>query len=224
MEILVALDPFYNAEQLSSYNRLFNQVTTAFACFAHEHFSETVACTCALASGAARSGRREKMANIQQQSKERQEEPKQSYNHLVNKTLPYLVPNFVELLDMEPPEDEDDGAVLVLDNQRKDKCAAIKTSTRQAYFLPVIGLVDAEKLKPGDLVGVNKDSYSVLETLSAEYDARVKTMEADERPTEQYSDIDGLDKQIQDLIEAVVLPMTHRQVQDFGWDNICINM
>jgi len=126
-----------------------------------------------------------------------------------NKTLPYLVSNVIELLDVEQ-EEEDDGAVLVLDNQRKGKCAVIKTSTRQTYFLPVIGLVDSEKLKPGDLVGVNKDSYLILETLPAEYDARVKAMEVDERPTEQYSDIGGLDKQIQELIEAVVLPMTHK--------------
>ena len=63
----------------------------------------------------------------------------------------------------------------------------------------MIGLVDAEKLKPGDLVGVNKDSYLILETLPAEYDARVKAMEVDERPTEQYSDIGGLDKQIQEV-------------------------
>ena len=53
----------------------------------------------------------------------------------------------------------------------------IKTSTRQTYFLPVIGLVEPEKLKPGDLVGVNKDSYLVLEELPAEYDSRVKAME-----------------------------------------------
>lgn len=69
----------------------------------------------------------------------------------------------------------------------------------QTYFLPVIGLVDPEQLKPGDLVGVNKDSYLVLETLPAEYDARVKAMEVDERPTEQYVDIGGLDKQIQEV-------------------------
>uniref|UniRef100_A0A1B0GBR6 Proteasomal ATPase second OB domain-containing protein n=1 Tax=Glossina morsitans morsitans TaxID=37546 RepID=A0A1B0GBR6_GLOMM len=81
----------------------------------------------------------------------------------------------------------------------------------EAYFLPVIGLVDAEKLKPGDSVGVNKGSYLILETLPADYDARVKAMEVDERLTEQYSDISGLDnKQIQLLIEAVVLPMTHK--------------
>lgn len=34
-------------------------------------------------------------------------------------------------------------------------------------------------------------------------------MEVDERPTEDYNDIGGLDKQIEELVEAVVLPMTH---------------
>ena len=58
---------------------------------------------------------------------------------------------------------------------------------------------------------MNKDSYLILETLPAEYDSRVKAMEVDERPTEQYSDIGGLDKQIQELIEAVVLPVTHKE-------------
>lgn len=50
----------------------------------------------------------------------------------------------------------------------------------------------------------------MLEKLPAEYDSRVKAMEVDERPTEQYSDIGGCDKQIQELIEAVILPMTHK--------------
>ena len=42
------------------------------------------------------------------------------------------------------------------------------------------------------------------------YDARVKAMEIDERPTEQYSDIGGLDKQIQEVWGGVVvlLPST----------------
>jgi 26S proteasome regulatory subunit T5 len=35
-------------------------------------------------------------------------------------------------------------------------------------------------------------------------------MEVDERPTEAYDDIGGLDKQIQELVEAVVLPITHK--------------
>ncbi len=78
-------------------------------------------------------------------------------------------------------EDEEDGANVDLDSQRKGKAVVLKTSTRQTIFLPVIGLVDAEDLKPGDLVGVNKDSYLILEALPAEYDSRVKTMEVDEK-------------------------------------------
>lgn len=128
----------------------------------------------------------------------------------LNKQLPYLVGSVVELFDNEE-EAEDDGAATDIDMQRKGKCIVIKTSTRQTVFLPVIGLVEADQLKPGDLVGVNKDSYLVLDKLPAEYDARVKAMEVDERPTEEYSDVGGLDKQIQELIEAIVLPMTHKE-------------
>ncbi|CAG8661583.1 2935_t:CDS:2 [Funneliformis mosseae] len=130
----------------------------------------------------------------------------------VNKQLPYLVGNVVELLDMDPnDEPEEDGANVDLDAVRKGKCAVIKTSTRQTIFLPLIGLVDPATLKPGDLIGVNKDSYLVLDTLPAEYDSRVKAMEVDEKPTEDYNDIGGLDKQIEELVEAIVLPMTHAE-------------
>jgi 26S proteasome regulatory subunit T5 len=90
---------------------------------------------------------------------------------------------------------------------RKGKCAVVKTSTRQTVFLPMIGLVPPEKLTPGDLVGVNKDSYLILDTLPVEFDSRVKAMEVDERPTEKYTDIGGLEKQIEELVEAIVLPM-----------------
>lgn len=55
--------------------------------------------------------------------------------------------------------------------------------------------MDPDKLKPGDLVGVNKDSYLILDTLPSEYDSRVKAMEVDEKPTEDYNDIGGLEKQ-----------------------------
>lgn len=129
----------------------------------------------------------------------------------LNKQLPYLVGNIVEILDVQPDEDEEDGANTDVDAQREGKCAVLKTSTRQTIFLPVIGLVDHKELKPADLVGVNKDSYLVLDMLPAEYDSRVKAMEVDEKPTEEYSDVGGLDKQIEEMIEAIVLPMTHKE-------------
>lgn len=122
--------------------------------------------------------------------------------------LPYLVGNVVEILDLDvEAEAKEEGANIDLDATRVGKSAVIKTSTRQTIFLPLIGLVDHEKLKPGDLIGVNKDSYLVLDTLPAEYDSRVKAMEVDEKPTEKYTDVGGLDKQIEELVEAVVWPM-----------------
>ncbi|MCJ1329652.1 26S proteasome regulatory subunit 6A [Thelotrema lepadinum] len=125
-----------------------------------------------------------------------------------NRQLPYLVGNVVELLDLDvEKEAAEEGANIDLDATRVGKSAVIKTSTRQTIFLPLIGLVDHTKLKPADLIGVNKDSYLVLDTLPAEYDSRVKAMEVDEKPTEKYTDVGGLDKQIEELVEAVVWPM-----------------
>mmetsp|Transcript_9317 Transcript_9317/g.15321 ORF Transcript_9317/g.15321 Transcript_9317/m.15321 type:complete len:430 (+) Transcript_9317:41-1330(+) len=130
----------------------------------------------------------------------------------LNKQLPYLVGNIVEILELKAEDEpEEDGSNVDLDSHRQGKCVVLKTSTRQTIFLPVIGLVEAEKLKPADLVGVNKDSYLILDTLPAEYDSRVKAMEVDEKPTEEYSDVGGLDKQIQEMMEAIVLPMTHKE-------------
>ena len=67
----------------------------------------------------------------------------------MNKTLPYLVSNVIELLDVDPEVDgvEEDGGHIDLDAQRKGKCAVIKTSTRQTYFLPVNKNVLIRKLR-----------------------------------------------------------------------------
>jgi 26S proteasome regulatory subunit T5 len=137
----------------------------------------------------------------------------------LNKQLPYLVGNVVEVLEPEAEdglddEDDEEGGATDVDAQRKTRSAVIRTSTRQTIYLPVPGLVDTKELKPSDLVGTNKDSYLILEKLPAEFDSRVKAMEVDERPTEEYSDIGGADKQIQELIEAIVLPMTHKSMFD----------
>lgn len=99
-----------------------------------------------------------------------------------NKQLPWLVSNIVEILDM-PTELNDDGTVDT-EEKPEDKCIVVKTSTRNTVFLPVPGLVDSSELKPGELVGVNKDTYILLEKLPAEYDSRVSSMEIDEKPTE----------------------------------------
>eukprot|EP01064_Diplonema_japonicum_P028943 TRINITY_DN455_c6_g1_i1.p1 TRINITY_DN455_c6_g1~~TRINITY_DN455_c6_g1_i1.p1 ORF type:complete len:450 (+),score=117.77 TRINITY_DN455_c6_g1_i1:40-1350(+) len=129
----------------------------------------------------------------------------------LNSQLPHLVATLVEILsDDEEDDQEDEGQTVDVDDHRKGKAAVVKTSTRQTIYLPVIGLVEPSKLKPNDLVGVNKDTYLVLDTLPPEYDSRVKTMEVDEKPKETYSEVGGLDKQIKEMVEACVLPFTHK--------------
>lgn len=114
----------------------------------------------------------------------------------------------------EEEKDATTGDAMDANATRQIRSAVVRTSTRQTIFLPIPGLVDSQELKPSDLVGTNKDSYLILEKLPDEFDSRVKAMEVDERPTEEYSDIGGCDLQIQELIEAVVLPMTHKDMFD----------
>jgi 26S proteasome regulatory subunit T5 len=129
----------------------------------------------------------------------------------VNRQLPHLVGSVAEILDADKLDDFGNTSEYFKKKQNKAKAMVIKTTTRQTIYLPIPGLVPWEELKPNDLIGVNKDSYLILDKLPAEYDSRVKAMEVDERPTDQYSDIGGADKQIQELIEAVVLPLTHKE-------------
>eukprot|EP00166_Cyanidium_caldarium_P003809 ctg_3712.g436 len=156
---------------------------------------------------------RHEVQTLKERVKENEEKIK------MNAQLPYLVANVVEVLEapsaeqggVADDEDGEEGGAQDLDSVRKGRAVVVKTSTRQTVYLPVPGLVDVNTLKPGDLIGVNKDSYLILEKLPEEYDARVKAFEVDERPTEDFSDIGGLDKQIEEVIEAVVLPMTHKE-------------
>jgi len=74
-----------------------------------------------------------------------------------------------------------------------------------------MGMIEPEDVKPGDLVAVNKESFNIYEKMPQDYDARVKAMEMDEKPEDNYTDIGGLDKQIEELTEAIVLPMTHKE-------------
>lgn len=112
--------------------------------------------------------------------------------------LPHMVANVAELLDVS--DDEEEGkegsgfAIKKTEQQKKKKALVIKTTGRGTYYLPVLGLVEPEDLKPNELVAVNKESFVVYEKLPAEYDSRVKAMEIDERPAENYGDVGGLDK------------------------------
>ena len=132
---------------------------------------------------------------------------------LLQTGLPHLVSTVSEIFDLENQEQEE-GTGLKQNQPQTEiaKGAVIKTSTRNTIFLPVIGFVEPEQLKPLELVGVNKDTYLIYEKLPPEYDSRVRVMELDAKPTEKYSDMGGVDKQIQELEEAIVFPIEKKHL------------
>ncbi|KAI5168344.1 26S proteasome regulatory subunit T5 [Pancytospora epiphaga] len=107
----------------------------------------------------------------------------------LNKNLPYLVGNVVEIFDKQT------GVIL--------------TSTRQTAYLNPLGLVPSEELKPGDSVALHKETNIIFEKLPPSYDSKVLAMELDVKPDETYEDIGGLDRQIEELNEAIVMPLVY---------------
>ena len=130
--------------------------------------------------------------------------------------LPHLISTVAEIFDLDEYVQDEAGSGLRTEEIQKNsrKGAIIKTSTRTTIFLPVIGFVEPEELKPLDLVGVNKDTYLIYEKLPAEYDSRVNAMELDQKPTEKFTDMGGVDKQIQELEEAIVMPIENKALFD----------
>src|SRR3989338_7391240 len=76
----------------------------------------------------------------------------------LNKQLPFLVGNVIEILDLSEEEklNEEDfaGDGMVEDSS---KAVVVKGTDRKTMYLPVVGLVPLEELKINDLVGLNKD-------------------------------------------------------------------
>jgi proteasome regulatory subunit len=59
---------------------------------------------------------------------------------------------------------------------------------------------------------MNQQSFAVIDVLPWEKDPAVVTMEVEERPTITYSDIGGLEDQIQEIKETVELPLLHPEL------------
>ena len=142
------------------------------------------------------------MKRVQNENKQYDARIKENQEKLkMSCQLPHMVANVAELLDVEDEDEEGkEGsgfAIKQTESQKKTKKAlVIKTTARQTIYLPVLGMVEPEDLKPNELIAVNKESFVVYEKLPPEYDSRVKAMESDERPTDGYGEVGGLEKQL----------------------------
>merc|ERR1711972_1100307 len=85
------------------------------------------------------------------------------------------------------------------------------------YYVSIPSFVDKDQMEPGSSVLMHHKNLSVIGLLGDEVDPLVSVMKVDKAPLENYSDIGGLEEQIQEMKEAVELPLTHPELyEDVG--------
>ncbi|KAJ6401686.1 hypothetical protein OIU84_016978 [Salix udensis] len=95
--------------------------------------------------------------------------------------------------------------------------AIVSSSVGPEYYVGILSFVDKDQLEPGCAILMHNKVLSVVGLLQDEVDPMVSVMKVDKAPLESYADIGGLDAQIQEIKEAVELPLTHPELyEDIG--------
>ena len=98
-----------------------------------------------------------------------------------------------------------------------DNHAIISSVNGPEYYVNILSFVDKDAIEPGSTVLLHNKVLSVVGLLSDDVDPMVNVMKVEKAPLESYADIGGLQKQIQEVKEAVELPMTHPELyEDIG--------
>merc|ERR1712113_287329 len=131
---------------------------------------------------------------------------------------------------LKPKEDRDNEERSKLDDLRgspmdvgsleefiDENHCIVSTAMGPEYYVNVLSFVDKDQLEPGSSVLMHHKNLSVIGILADEIDPLVSVMKVDKAPLETYSDIGGLEEQIQEIKEAVELPLTHPEMyEDVG--------
>ena len=83
----------------------------------------------------------------------------------------------------------------------------VRSSAGPRFMVRSSPSIAAEELKPGVRCTLNQQSLAIVELLPTSFDAQVYGMELVDSPQETYADIGGLDAQINEIKEAVELPL-----------------
>jgi 26S proteasome regulatory subunit T2 len=113
--------------------------------------------------------------------------------------------------------DEIRGSPLSVGNLEEiidDNHAIVSSAVGPEYYVPIMSFVDRDQIEPGCSVLLHNKSNAVVGLLQDEVDPMVSVMKVDKAPLESYADIGGLEKQIQEIKEAVELPLTHPELYE----------
>jgi len=98
-----------------------------------------------------------------------------------------------------------------------DNHAIVSSAVGPEYYVPIMSFVDRDQIEPGSSVLLHNKTNAVVGLLQDDADPMVSVMKVEKAPLESYADIGGLEKQIQEIKEAVELPLTHPELyEDIG--------
>ena len=92
--------------------------------------------------------------------------------------------------------------------------AIVSSSVGPEYYVSVMSFVNQDLLEPGCSVLLHNKVMGVVGILSDDTDPMVSVMKVDKAPLESYADIGGLETQIQEIKEAVELPLAHPELYE----------
>ena len=98
-----------------------------------------------------------------------------------------------------------------------DNHAIVSSSVGPEYYVNILSSVNQDLLEPGCSVLLHNKTMSVVGILADDTDPMVSVMKVEKAPLETYADIGGLEDQIQEIKEAVELPLAHPELyEDIG--------
>jgi 26S proteasome regulatory subunit T2 len=98
-----------------------------------------------------------------------------------------------------------------------DNHAIVSSSVGPEYYVNILSSVNQDLLDPGSSVLLHNKTMSVVGILQDDTDTMVSVMKVEKAPLETYADIGGLEDQIQEIKEAVELPLAHPELyEDIG--------
>lgn len=95
-----------------------------------------------------------------------------------------------------------------------DDHAIVSSSSGPEYYVSIRSFVDKDLLEPGCTVLLHQKTVSVVGVLQDDADPMVSVMKIDKAPDVGYSDIGGLESQIQEIKESVELPLTNPELYE----------
>lgn len=95
-----------------------------------------------------------------------------------------------------------------------DNHAIVSSSNGPEYYVTVMSFVNQDLLEPGCSVLLHHKVNAVVGILADDQDPMVSVMKVEKAPLESYADIGGLHDQIQEIKEAVELPLTHPELYE----------